>query len=258
MATTIKTKEEIEILRKGGKILAEILKELAEKTKLGVSALELDRLAEGLILKSGGEPAFKGYELQSSSFPFPSALCVSINQVVVHGIPTDEKFKNGDIVKLDIGLKWPAGKGGLFTDTAVTVAVGKISVEEKKLLRATKKATMTGIKQVKPGKRIGDISSAIQKILDKERIGIVRKLAGHGVGYEVHEDPLVPNYGKKGTGIELKEGMVLAIEVMTTLGSGDVRMAPDGWIFESVDGTTGAHFEHTVVVTEEGVEILTK
>ncbi len=253
MAATVKTKEEIEILRRGGKILAEILQELAQKTKPGISALELDRLAESLILKFGGEPAFKGY----GSPPFLATVCISVNEGVVHGIPTETKFKSGDVVKLDVGMKWPAGKTGLFTDTAVTVAVGKISAEEKKLLRVTKKATMLGIKQIRPGARIGDISSAIQKILDKEGVGIVRKLAGHGVGYEVHEDPLIPNYGKKGTGLEIVEDMVLAIEVMTTLGSGDVKVAPDNWTFESSDGTTGAHFEHTVVVTKKGVEILT-
>ena len=253
LTVTIKTKQEIELLRKGGKILAGILKELAAKTKTGVSALELNGLAEGLILKSGGEPAFKGY----GSPPYPATLCISVNDAVVHGIPTDDKFKDGEVVKLDIGMKWPAGKNGLFTDMAVTVTIGKISADKKKLLRATKKAMMLGIKQVRLGKRIGDISSAIQKILDKEGIGIVRKLAGHGVGYEVHEDPLIPNYGKKGTGIELKEGMVLAIEVMTTLGSGDVKISSDGWTFESADGATGAHFEHTVVVTKNGAEILT-
>lgn len=250
----IKSLKELKALREGGKILAKILKEVAAEVKPGVKAEELNRLAESLILKSGGEPAFKGYSSKHDLSPFPDALCVSINEGVVHGIPTARIIKEGDLVKLDLGLKYK----GFFTDTALTAGVGKISEEAERLSDVTKEATYLGINQVKAGARIGDIGSAIQKHLDKNKIGIIRDLAGHGVGLEVHEEPLIPNYGEAGTGPELKEDMVLAIEVMTTLGSGKIKLAEDGWTYVSADNTYGAHFEHTVVVMKEGVEILTK
>ncbi|MDP3710418.1 MAG: type I methionyl aminopeptidase [bacterium] len=249
----IKSKEELEALREGGKILAKILKEVAAEVKPGIKAKELNRLAESLILKSGGDPAFKGYSSKHDLSPFPAALCVSINEEVVHGIPTDRKIKEGDLVKLDLGFKYR----GFFTDTALTLGVGKISREAKNLSMVTKEATDLGISRVKAGVRIGDISSVVQKHLDKNHIGIIRDLAGHGVGLEVHEEPLIPNHGEAGTGSEIKEGMVLAIEVMTTLGSGKIKLAKDGWTYISADGTLGAHFEHTVVVTKKGAEILT-
>lgn len=239
--------------------MAGILKKVAEAAREDVTGLELDRLAEGLVLKSGGEPAFKGYKTENEP-PFPATICFSVNEGVVHGIPTDRKLKLGDLVKLDIGMKWP-GKGsarGFFTDTATTVSVGEISEPAKKLMDSTKTAMDLGIKAVKAGVRVGDVSYAIQNYLDGQKIGIIKELAGHGVGYEVHEDPLVPNYGKPGKGIELLENMVLAIEVMTTLGSGKVKLAKDQWTYESADGSLGAHFEHTVVVTGKGAEILTR
>ena len=250
----IKSKEELSALREGGKILAEILKKVSAETKPDVKAEELNRLAESLILKSGGKSAFKGYSSKHDVSPFPSALCISINDQVVHGIPTSRKIKEGDLVKLDLGLHYK----GFFTDTALTVGIGEISKEAKKLSQTTEEALHLGIREAKVGARIGDISSAIQKHLDKNHIGIVRNLAGHGVGLEVHEEPLIPNHGEAGMGPKLKNGLVLAIEVMTTLGSGKIKLAKDGWTYVSADGTLGAHFEHTVVVKKEGTEILTK
>lgn len=256
MIMIIESSEQLKALRKGGKTLAEILQKVAAETKPGVKAEELNRLAESLILKFGGKPAFKGYKSKKDVNPFPASLCVSTNEGVVHGIPTRRKLREGDLVKLDLGIKWPSDKG-LFTDMALTVGVGKISKEAERLSVATKEAMYLGISQIRAGARIGDIGSSIQKHLDKNKIGIIKDLAGHGVGLEVHEEPLVPNYGEPGKGLELLEGMVLAIEVMTTLGSGKIKLADDGWTYVSADNTLGAHFEHTVVVTEKGAEILT-
>lgn len=256
MSATIKTKEEIETLRTGGKKLGEILKVVAREVRVGMATLELDGLAESLILKAGGLPAFKGYETKGSKNPFPNTLCISVNQEVVHGIPTSRKLVNGDVLKIDIGMRWPS-RHGLFTDTAMTLGVGQITKEAEGLIAKTREATYLGIKAVRAGVRVGDISFTIQKYLDKHKIGIVRDLAGHGVGYAIHEDPLIPNYGTPGTGIELAENMVLAVEVMTTLGDGRVKLAPDGWAFCSRDDSLGGHFEHTIAVTADGSEILT-
>lgn len=255
---TVKTKEEIEILRTGGGKLAAILKKTAEASRLGVSCLELNSLAERLIFESGGEPAFKGYKSKGGDFPFPAALCVSINSEIVHGIPKDRKLVEGDLLKLDLGMRWPAGTKGLFTDTALTLEIGKIPVSARRLVKITREALAKGISRIRDGARVGDISSAIQNCLDKNRVGIVRDLAGHGVGYAVHEDPLVPNYGQAGVGPVLKTNMVLAVEVMTTLGNGRIKLAEDGWAYQSADGALGAHFEHTVAVTDAGAEILTE
>lgn len=262
---SIKTTEEIEILREGGKRLAAILAKVAEATSAGVSTLELDKLAEGLIFASGGIPSFKGYRIKETSTPFPCSLCVSVNDEVVHAIPrADRILKEGDAVGLDIGMRWPAfakataGKpSGLYTDTAITIGIGKISKEAERLIRATKGALDIGIKAVHAGARVGDISFAIQRHLEKNNLGIIRDLAGHGVGYEVHEEPFIPNYGKAGAGPELKEGMVIAIEPMATLGDWRVELQDDEWTFRTADGSLAAHFEHTVAVTENGVEILT-
>lgn len=236
--------------------MGNILNHLAEETKTGVSPLRLDALAEGLILKSGGKPAFKNYKTKDSPIPFPATLCVSANEEIVHGIPDDLPFCEGEIIKLDIGMRWPA-KRGLITDTALTVAVGKVGLEADRLIRATREALALGIGEVKDGARIGDIGAVIESYLKKNKIGIVRNLAGHGVGYDLHEDPVIPNYGHKGSGPEIKKGMVLAVEIMTTLGDGRIKSSPDGWTLKSADGTLGAHFEHTVVVTGRGAEVLT-
>lgn len=247
-----KSRKEIEKIRAGGKILRRILQDTAKRVKAGVSTLELDQFAEREILKAGGKPSFKNYG-ESGNF-FPGTLCTSVNDVVVHGVPSKKMIlKEGDIVGLDIGMQYQ----GLFTDTAITVAVGKISRNTEKLLEVTKKALDAGIKAAQAGKRVGDISFAVQKIADAAGYGIVRDLVGHGVGYAVHEEPRVPNYGKAGTGPLLQPGMVLAIEPMFTLGGYRIVFEDDGWTVTTYDGSLAAHFEHTVVITEKGAEILT-
>lgn len=277
MAITIKNPEEIELLREGGRRLAKILERVVEASKLGLSTWELDRLAEGLIFEYGGKPSFKGYRIKGVSRSYPCSLCVSINDEVVHAIPRKEQIlREGDIVGLDIGMWWPVRSaassfqfpvsgynreklaGALCTDMAVTVGVGKISTEAQKLLDATRESLEVGIRAVRPGAKIGDISFVIQQHLEKNKLGIIRDLAGHGVGYEVHEEPLIPNFGKPGTGPELKEGMVIAIEPMATLGDWRVILQDDDWTFKTADGSIAAHFEHTVAVIESGVEVLTK
>lgn len=258
MAVTVKTPEEIKVLREGGKRLAEILQKVIAVAKPGVFTRELDELAEELILSSGGEPAFKGHRDKDLQKPYPCTLCVSVNDEVVHAVPRkDAVFKKGDVVGLDIGMKWPKGKG-LYTDHAITVGMGKISLEAERLILVTKEALELGIAAVRPGARVGDIGYAIQQHLEENKIGIVRGLAGHGVGYKVHEEPWIPNYGKPGTGPELKEGMVIAIEPITTLGKPDVVLQPDGWTFKTSDGSIAAHFEHTLAVMHNGSEILTR
>lgn len=253
---TIKTQKDIEILREGGKRHAQILKALASMVRPGRSTKYLNDQAERLIRVVGGESSFLNFQPYGADRPYPASLCVSINDEVVHGIPNegDKTLKEGDIVSLDLGLKYE----GLYTDAAVTVPVGKVSPEIMNLLEVTKKALMKGIKEVKEGATIGDIGFAIQECAQKEGYGIVRELAGHGVGYDVHEMPYVPNYGKKGSGEVLKAGMVLAIEPMFNLGTHRVILdKKDGYTYRSADGSPSAHFEHTVVVTKTGVEILT-
>ena len=279
MAVTVKTKEEIDFLREGGKRLAGILDQVALSARAGIATFELDKLAEDLILQSGGIPSFKGYRIKGAPHAYPGTICISINEEVVHGIPRNDRIlREGDVVGFDIGMWYPGGKMGnrklesggtnfqppasdfphpLCTDMAVTIGIGKISSEAKRLIEATKKSLDIGIAQVKPGATVGDIGSEIEKFLKKNNLGIIRDLAGHGVGYELHEEPLIPNYGSAGKGIELKEGMVIAIEPMATLGDWRVILADDGWTFKTVDHSLGAHFEHTMVVTSNGVEVLT-
>jgi len=268
----IKNKKELEILREGGKRLAAVLAEVARSAIAGISTRELDALAENWILKAGGTPSFKGYKTQGAQHPYPGALCVSINDEVVHGLPSDRVLKNGDIVGLDIGMWYR----GLCTDTALTVLVTQtkfrsltdlnlVWVRANKLIKATRKSLEIGIQQVRAGARVGDIGFAIQNYLEKEvrlpdvqGFGVVRELVGHGVGRAVHEDPEIPNFGKKGGGKELVEGMIIALEPMATDGSPKVKIAPDGWTWLTRDGSRAAHFEHTVMVTRDGAEVLTK
>ena len=264
----VKTKEEVEVLREGGRRLAVILKKVATEAKPGVSTYDLDRLAESLIFESGGLPSFKNYKPEGAEVPYPSSLCVSVNDEVVHAIPKRGRIlKEGDIVGLDIGMRWPAGRqstinnqqsiNGLFTDMAVTIGVGKISEDAKRLLEITKEALDLGINEIRVGATIGDIGHAIEKHLKKNNLGVVRDLAGHGVGYKVHEEPLVPNYGRPGEGVKLKKGMVIAIEPISTLGNPKIFLAPDKWTFKTSDGSLSAHFEHTVAIVAGGSEILT-
>ncbi|MBT4349899.1 type I methionyl aminopeptidase [bacterium] len=242
-----KSDKEIEILRAGGHILGNIRDQLAKAVKVGVTGLDLDILAEKLVKEAGGKPSFKGYH------GFPNAVCVSVNQTVVHGIPNNIAFAEGDLVGIDIGMEYQ----GFFTDTATTVAIGKIDPKAEKLLKATKKALEIGLSQVSPDGHIGDIGKAIEKYIKPFGFGIVRDLAGHGVGRAVHEDPMIPHYdpGKKLD--KMFPGLVIAIEPMINLGTHDVVVDQDNWSVNSADDSLTAHFEHTVVVTKDGCEILT-
>lgn len=251
---TIKKPEEIALLREGGKRLAFILRELAKTVRVGGSAKELDELAEKLAAEGGDKSAFLGYTPDGAHSPYPASICISINEEVVHGIPTAEKiFKNGDVVAIDMGLL----HAGLITDSAVTVIVGKGDPKAKKLISSTKKALDLGIKAARGGNKVGDIGFAIEKFVKPLGFGLAEGLAGHGVGYEVHEDPYVPNTGKAGDGPLLKPGMVIAIEPMLNEGTGAVVFDKDGYTVRTRDRKRSAHFEHTVLITEKGAEILT-
>jgi len=242
-----KTDKEIEKEIAGGKILGQIRDQLAQYTKAGVTGLELDNLAEKLMKKAGGKPSFKNYH------GFPNALCVSVNQTVVHGIPNAKPFVDGDLVGLDIGMEYQ----GFYTDTATTVAVGKISKEATRLLEATKKSLEVAISQVGPDAYIGDIGKAIEKYIKQFGFGIIRDLGGHGVGRAVHEDPFIPHYDTGNRLEKMFSGLVIAIEPMISLGTHEVVVAQDNWAISSADDSLTAHFEHTMVVTEDGCEILT-
>lgn len=244
---TIKSKREIELLEKAGHIVYLTHKYLEPLVKPGISTEELNRLGEEFIISQGATPSFKGYE------GFPYALCISVNDEVVHGFPSKRKLKDGDIVSIDIGACYK----GYHGDSAWSYKVGGITDEDKYLLEHTEKALYEGIKQVKPGNHIGDISNAIEVYATKHNLGIVKELVGHGVGTTVHEDPEVPNYGMAGKGPRLREGMVIAIEPMLTLGSPDIYVDSNDWTVITDDGSHSAHYEHTVAVTSDGVKILT-
>ncbi len=247
-----KTQEEIDKIAEGGKILNRILQQTAKLAEPGISTWQLNSFAEAEITKAGGRPSFKGYG--NKGHQFPAGLCTSLNSVVVHGVPSKNQIlKEGDLLGLDIGMEYK----GLYTDTAITVAVGKVSTEAQRLLDLTKKALAIGIAEAKVGNRVGDIGAAVQKVADDNKLGIIRDLVGHGVGHAVHEEPQVPNYGKKGTGPELTEGLVIAIEPMFTLGTDDIFIEDDGWTVTTRDESLAAHFEHTIVITKNGPEILT-
>lgn len=245
---TIKTLEEIKIIAEGGKILAKIMKELEKIVKPGISTRELDKVAEDLVLRFGGQCSFKGYE------GFPACLCTSVNEQIVHGVPSNGILKKGDIIGLDLGILY----GGFHTDMAITVAVGKVSPQIRKLIRVTKKALKIGIKKAKPGNTFGDVGNAIQKYVEKQGFGVVRELCGHGIGREVHEDPKILNYGQKETGPEIKEGMVFCIEPMVTVGHWKLKESDDGFGYETEDGSLTCHFEHTIAATKNGPQVLTK
>ena len=252
---TIKTKEERENLIEAGKRLARILAVIKEKVRPGVTAEELDDLAEQMIREGGDSPAFLGYTPDGMSRPYPATLCVSINDEVVHGIPNESEkiLKEGDIVGLDFGLTHE----GVIVDAAVTVAVGNINEESKKLMVATENALTAGIAQAIPGNHLGDISHAIQKEIENAGFAVVKDLGGHAVGDSVHEEPFIPNYGHAGTGIELEEGMVLALEPISSAGKGAVILAPDGWTYRTKDSSRSAHFEHTILIEKRGARIIT-
>lgn len=256
----IKSPQEIKVIIAGGKKMGVILEKLQAMIEPGVSGFAIDAYAEELIRQAGGAPAFKGYKTRPKDPPFPGTLCFSLNEEVVHGIPTKEKIiKKGDVVSLDIGMQWPA-KGGYFTDTALTVAVGKVPARVRNLISVTQEALEVGIEQVKIGNTIADIGRAIEKyVRQKGKYGIVRDLVGHGVGHAVHEDPRVPNYeDKELEHWEIMPGVVIAIEPMISLGTWKVVMAPDGWSVSTADKSFSAHFEHTVAVTEKGAVVVTR
>jgi len=254
----IKTKEEIEILREGGRRLATILYRLKEKVAPGVSTKDLDIYAEKLIRENGDEPAFLNYRPQGTKVPFPASLCVSVNDEVVHGIPNKSRIlKEGDIVGLDLGLKHK----GLFTDMALTVPVGVVNAGSKALLEITEQALKIGIEVARSGNTIGDISNSIERFIrsrKENKYGIVEVLSGHGVGRFIHEDPYIPNFGKRGKGEKLVPGMVIAIEPMLNNGTKNVTLDPDDYTFRTTDGKRSAHFEHTILITDGEPEILTK
>ncbi len=255
MAIIIKTPEEIDILREGGKRLGRILALVGAMVVPGVTTKELDVYAEKLIRKGGDEPAFLGYTPEGVSYPYPASLCVSINSEIVHGIPlSDRVLKEGDIVSIDLGLKHK----GLFTDHAITLSVGKISKQNQKLLDVGREALYVGIAEALAGGRVGDIGYAIEKFVKPYKFGIIRGLSGHGVGRAIHEDPFIPNYGKKGTGEKLVAGMVVAIEPMLSEGTWEAKLMPDDYTYTTEDGTKAVHFEHTVLITDGEPEILTQ
>ncbi len=245
---SIKSDWEIELMREASLIVAKTHKYLMPKIKPGITTLELDRLAEEFILNNSATPSCKNYN------GFPATLCISINDEVVHGIPSKRKLKDGDIVSIDICACYK----GYHGDSAWTYKVGNVSEEKSYLMEHTEKALYEGIEQVKPGNRIGDISHAIESYANRYNLGVIRELVGHGVGNNLHEDPEVPNYGKAGTGPVLKPGMVIAIEPMLNLGSPFIEILDDDWTVVTEDSSPSAHFEHTVLVTEDGYEILTK
>ena len=244
----IYTEKEIGIMAEGGKILAKIIYEVARHAKVGTTTKELDKVAEDLIFAFGAEPAFKGFN------NYPAALCASINEEVVHAIPNNRKLKEGDLLTLDLGIKFK----NYCTDMAITIGIGKIDKKLQKLMSVTEKSLELAIKQCKPGNRLGDIGYAIQSYVEKNGFNVIRDLVGHGIGKKVHEEPEVLNYGDKGEGMVLKPGMVIAIEPMNIVGGYEVERAKDGFAFLSKDRSISAHFEHTIAITKRGCRVLTK
>lgn len=248
MKTRVKTASEIVDMRRSGAILAGVLSYLMAVIKPGMSTIELDDIAVAKTIKAGAKPAFHGYQ------GFPANICISINDEIVHAIPGERIIRSGDVVGLDYGVNF----NGMITDSAVTVLAGaEPSEETKRLLEGTNRALNRAIDQVKPGVRVGDIGAVIEAELRKSNLSIAEGLSGHGVGHELHEDPSIPNFGTFGSGQALKAGMTIAIEPIATLGRGQIYLAEDGWTYKTVDGSLSAQFEHTVLITERGVEVLT-
>lgn len=262
----IKTPEQIQIMREGGWLLARILEAVAEKIKPGVRTQELDKVASDLVLGCGAKPAFLGYQ------GFPAAICTSVNEEIVHAAPSERKLEEGDIIGLDLGILYPI-KGcshcpmgatcnpnnePFYTDMAITVAVGKVNAPAQKIIDVAKKSLDAAIEKIKPDVHLGDVSQAIQKYVEAEGFSVIRDLVGHGVGKELHEEPEIPNFGSAGQGVILKEGMVLAIEPMIAAGNYKTKQSKDGFGWETADKSLSAHFEHTVAVTKDGCEVLTK
>jgi len=246
---TPKTDAEIAAMRESGRMLATVLNVLRERTKAGLTPKDMSDIAKEELQKLGGQPAFLGYE------GYSDIICISVNNQVQHSIPNSIPFQDGDVVNYDFGVTYK----GMITDAGITVCVGnKFTPDSKRLLTGTERALYEGLRAVRAGARVGDISAVVERVLRKHKLGIVRELVGHGVGHELHEEPEIPNYGRAGTGPVLKTGMTIAIEPITTLGSAAIYQARDGWTLLTQDGSWSAQFEHTVLVTPTGCEILTK
>jgi methionyl aminopeptidase len=246
----LKSESEIEKMRESTRIVSQTLGKVAQKIEPGITTAALDRIAEDFIAEQGGRPAFKGYGTPSN--PFPATLCISVNEEVVHGIPSNRELKEGDIVSVDCGVE----KNGYFGDHAYTFIVGEVNNDVKKLLQTTLDSLHRGIEQATHGNKLGDIGHAIQQTCEQEGYGVVRDLVGHGLGKSLHEDPSVPNYGRKSKGTRLRSGMTLAIEPMVNMGTWKVKTLSDGWTIVSADGSLSAHFEHDIVVREGEAEVL--
>jgi methionyl aminopeptidase len=248
----LKSPREIEIMRRANIIVAEVLEELKQAAAPGVTTLELDELAEQRTIKKKAIPAFKGYSVAGRVFP--RSLCVSINEEIVHGIPSNRALREGDIVGLDYGVVYD----GFYGDSAITVGVGKVSEEAKRLMEVTQKSLYSGIEQLHVGKRLGDLGAAVQRVAESAGYSVVRAFVGHGIGKRLHEEPPVPNFGEPDRGIRLKEGMVLAIEPMVNVGGYEVEIKEDGWTAVTKDRSLAAHFEHSVAITKDGPYILSQ
>jgi methionyl aminopeptidase len=244
----LKSPEEIEKMRASNLIVADILRQLKDLVKPGVKTIDLDRFAEEQARRRGAKPAFKGYR------GYAHSLCTSINSVVVHGIPSDRVLENGDILSLDFGIYYQ----GYYGDAALTVAVGRVTPTAERLMRITEEALYLGIKQAQKGNRLGDVSATIQHCVEAAGFSVVRDFVGHGIGKNLHEEPQVPNFGVRGKGVELKPGMVFAVEPMVNEGTYEVRVLGDGWTVETADGRLSAHFEHSIAITDEGPVILSR
>ncbi|KKU80581.1 MAG: Methionine aminopeptidase [Parcubacteria group bacterium GW2011_GWA1_47_8] len=251
----IKTKEEIEVIRECGRRLARVLEEVKNAVRPGVTTQELNDLAERLIRAGGDEPAFLQYQPDGVRRPYPGTLCVSVNNEIVHGIGDPRRvLKEGDIIGIDLGIKHK----GLFTDAALTVPVGVIDENAKKLIDTTREALQRGIAEARAGKTTGDVGYVIEKYVQEQGFVVVEELGGHGVGYRQHEDPHIANYGERGQGIRLKAGMVLALEPIVNEGTRFIKLLPDDYTYVTRDGKRSGHFEHTILVTDGASEILTK
>lgn len=247
MFTRIKTPPEIAAMRESGQMLASVLKKIQQTVVPGMTGKEIADMAKQELEALGGKPAFLGYN------GFPDVICISTNDEVVHGIPNDRPFKEGDVVSFDFGVTYK----GMITDSAFSMCLGEPTKQQERLLRGTERSMYAGIDQLKGGVRVGNIASAIEKVLRQDNLGIVRELVGHGVGHHLHEDPNIPNYGTAGVGPVLQAGMTIAIEPMATLGDHRVTLDKDGWTIRTQDGSLSAHFEHTILITEDGFEIIT-
>jgi methionyl aminopeptidase len=249
---SLKSAREIEIMKRANLIVAEVLQELKRQVAPGVTTLDLDAIAEAMTLKKGAVPAFKGYNVAGRIYP--RCLCASINEEIVHGIPSNRVLREGDIIGLDYGVIYE----GFYGDSAITVGVGKISEQAQRLIDVTEQSLYKGIEQLRDGKRLGDLGSVVQKIAEDAGFSVVRAFVGHGIGKKLHEEPPVPNYGEPDRGLRLKEGMVLAIEPMVNAGSHEVEIKEDGWTAVTKDGSLAAHFEHSVAITKDGPVILSQ